>query len=122
MSSFKVYVCDLLFGLNLNNTFDLDAVAKVFQEETGIEWPYEKSDLPLLIVNGFETVSDVLSYIICNDLIENTSDEKELFNTIRRIKRNNEKRTMRNLDKYKITFARDGFKSIQEINKRLYKK
>ena len=89
-SSFKVYVCDLLFGLNLNNKFDLAAVAKVFQEETGIEWPYEKSDLPLLIVNGFETVSDVLSYIICNDLIENTSDEKELFNTIRRIKRNNE--------------------------------
>lgn len=120
--SYHVYLNDLLFGLSNGKNFNIGKAARVYEKETNDKWYYDKDDLTeICSIYGFDIITDLISYLIIEDLYAYCGDMHEVFENVRQIKKYDNLETFMNLDKYGFTFMNDNFKNVNELRLQLKK-
>ena len=120
--SYHVYLNDLLFGVSNGKNFNIGKAARLYEKETKDKWYYKRDDLTeICSIYGFDVITDLLSYLIIEDLYAYCNDMHEVLENVRRLKQFDSLETFTNLDKYGFTFMNDNFKNVDNLRKELKK-
>lgn len=120
--SYHTYLNDLLFGVSNGKNFNIGKAARIYEKETKDKWYYSRNELPeICSIYGFDVITDIICYLIIEDLYAYCGDMHEVFENVRQIKKFDNLETLMNLDKYGFTFMNDNFKNVNQLRKQLKK-
>lgn len=117
-SSYLVMINHILFVTSKNNEFDLTAANKMLNERlTKINIEIPESDLPkYLTVQGFEKITNIISYLIALELINSNLSLSDMLNIMYSLKYNDSTHLLENLQNHDINFYQDYNNFIKEYS------
>jgi hypothetical protein len=120
--SYRLYLSDLLFGLQKNNKFDLKRVKQCYEQETHDKWKYNKDSLDeFYSIYGFDVSIDLLNYLMVLDTYAKTDNFEDVYHKILEMKSSDDFDTVMNLEDFGYTFMDDGFKDANNLRLALKK-
>ena len=121
-SSFLFIVNHVLFATSKSQEFDLLAAEKRINEQLKIPIVIKPEELPTyLSMNGFETVTTLISSLIALEILDKDISTKEQIELLYSIKKSDSIMLDRNIKKHEVDFKANNFKTLRKVYEELYK-